>query len=692
MLLTALSRCPDVDVFVPATIRGDHEPGRRRRHQVLGKKNKDPVAPSHDPVDKSNPSSAPVPQSSTMGVAVHAMPHINAQQLFGLGFKCAMGLKGGKSLTAHFTTENVCDAIETLLRSTQEQTRHAIVGRIHTQYFLDMHVFVSATTELRTYARSHAQKIGTATTVDGARSPEELRNMTPPPPSPSSADATAKPSSSSPSASSSSVWTLRKSLVVVLGALVALVVWSIGAEYSVLATAKSSFLSLIRTAADVDDDAASVEFYPKEVFEIDWAAKIPDAEQLHLLALHSACVKHKDSVIPWHFGLSVNDENDETATRNPEKVLINENDPGLLEKLRQCPDVDVFLPAGIRSFGYCEDAAAYTKFADAAGVGDYGRVPRRRSEPHVHVPRFVPEHADDLLQPLLGRRSDVSDVAADEAALPHAEHRDVRAPGRTLLEGRRRAVQDGDLRAVPEQVVPPGGQPEEYADHVHAAHDVQRGARGTSIQKGTSRILDCWLTRPHFPPVDIYIAEQLYKNNFESRFDEAIQKADNVNLHVGKLDAVQFGKVIAEGSFFLCPSFQEGYGHYINQARASGGVIVTTDVAPMNELITRDSGVLVHSEVYGFKDQFLGGKSEHPHALRGVQGFVADLRGKDVCASIDAMLSENTPKDYENMAQRAHQQFLFDTIFFAQKMQELREFARAKSHHYLRKEPASVVP
>ncbi|KAF1328453.1 hypothetical protein FI667_g6864, partial [Globisporangium splendens] len=126
--LTGRRRCQrnenraHVDVFVPAAICGDHEPGRRRRHQVLGKKNKEPIAPSDDPV-KSNPPTAPAPRGSTMGVAVAAMPHINAQQLFGLGFKCAMGLKGGKSFTAHCTAESVCDAIETLLRSTQEQTR-----------------------------------------------------------------------------------------------------------------------------------------------------------------------------------------------------------------------------------------------------------------------------------------------------------------------------------------------------------------------------------------------------------------------------------------------------------------------------------------------------------------------------------------------------------------------------------------
>lgn len=43
----------------------------------------------------------------------------------------------------------------------------------------------------------------------------------------------------------------------------------------------------------------------------------------------------------------------------------------------------------------------------------------------------------------------------------------------------------------------------------------------------------------------------------------------------------------------LCPSSYEGFGHYINEARAMGAVIVTTDAAPMDELVTTDFGILV---------------------------------------------------------------------------------------------------
>jgi hypothetical protein len=195
---------------------------------------------------------------------------------------------------------------------------------------------------------------------------------------------------------------------------------------------------------------------------------------------------------------------------------------------------------------------------------------------------------------------------------------------------------------------------------------------GGSSQKGTARIFDCWLARPDLPRVDVYINEGLYGRNYAKYYDEKIKASGNVHLHLTSLDAAQFGTMIANAAFFLCPSKMEGYGHYINQARAAGGLVLTPDVPPMNELITPASGVLIASDVEYWKAHFLGGGSSHPLGLKNVRGFVSNFGGTEMCAAVDHVLTQLQVTERETRGKRARQQYLYDTAFFASKMHELR--------------------
>jgi hypothetical protein len=95
--------------------------------------------------------------------------------------------------------------------------------------------------------------------------------------------------------------------------------------------------------------------------ESDAQDEVPAADRLHLSLLHEACVTHKDAVIPWQFGSPVGGHQGPNATADNAFELMNRNDSNLLQKLRICPDVDIFLPVGLRGNGYCEDAVAYAK-------------------------------------------------------------------------------------------------------------------------------------------------------------------------------------------------------------------------------------------------------------------------------------------------------------------------------------------
>ncbi|GMF25745.1 unnamed protein product [Phytophthora lilii] len=205
-----------------------------------------------------------------------------------------------------------------------------------------------------------------------------------------------------------------------------------------------------------------------------------------------------------------------------------------------------------------------------------------------------------------------------------------------------------------------------------------------AVQRGTQQVLDCWLSHPKFPPLDLYIHENIYGERYQAVYDEAILEAPNVNLIRKRMDAVGFGQVMAESSFFLCPSTQEGYGHYIDQARASGGVVITTDVHPMNELISSKSmGVLVSTRRESHPDMLLGGAYHGTHGLRSVDGLVAEFSAQDLCHSVEYVLQHTSPSQREAMAMKARRQYHEDTKFFAQRMIQLRLFAREMRNSWI---------
>ncbi|TYZ69282.1 hypothetical protein PybrP1_007077 [[Pythium] brassicae (nom. inval.)] len=89
--------------------------------------------------------------------------------------------------------------------------------------------------------------------------------------------------------------------------------------------------------------------------------EVPAADLLHFSLLQAACLEHTESVLPWTYARPGPDQED--AAKNLAEHIIYRDNPRLLDVLRQCPEVDVYLPASIRGHGYCEDAVAYAKCA-----------------------------------------------------------------------------------------------------------------------------------------------------------------------------------------------------------------------------------------------------------------------------------------------------------------------------------------
>jgi glycosyltransferase involved in cell wall biosynthesis len=60
-----------------------------------------------------------------------------------------------------------------------------------------------------------------------------------------------------------------------------------------------------------------------------------------------------------------------------------------------------------------------------------------------------------------------------------------------------------------------------------------------------------------------------------------------------RLSLDEMSSLLQNKGVHVCPSLAEGFGHYLNEARASGALVITTDMPPMNELVRPEAGVLV---------------------------------------------------------------------------------------------------
>ncbi|KAG7392128.1 hypothetical protein PHYBOEH_006477 [Phytophthora boehmeriae] len=451
----------------------------------------------------------------------------------------------------------------------------------------------------------------------------------------------------------------------------------------------------------VTQDSSSAKL--QEVSEQD--QEVAEADLLHLSLLHEACVTDTNAAIPWQFGSPGQQLANGSASNHQD--LMHQNDTNLLQKLKQCPDVDVLLPQHLHGNGYCEDAVAYVKYLNS-------RL----------LPMWVLEKK--FFDAELGREVDYYDLCSktpmiffnhywDDVPLsprwPHDKPIYL-MPNIEMIELTSEYYWRVDVVLCKTQVCydrvtkwyEQEGNPRNAQVFYtkHTSSDQAQFARkrlgddaiapknfsnvsflhtaGTSIWKGTRAVLDCWTSTADLPPLDVYIAESAYDYMMPSTYNPKLENSRSpVNIHKGMMERSAFAKLTAEAAFFMCPSRTEGYGHYINQARASGAVIVTTDAAPMNELVTsRDMGVLVPARSQRDDRLLLGGNYKGEHGLKNAPGLVAAFSSFHLCKTVREMVQSTTSEQRAAMGANARRQYHEDTKFFARAMQDLREFARRK--------------
>jgi len=111
---------------------------------------------------------------------------------------------------------------------------------------------------------------------------------------------------------------------------------------------------------------------------------------------------------------------------------------------------------------------------------------------------------------------------------------------------------------------------------------------GRSSHKGSEFVRDCWTSDPKLPM--LYF--QKYTDIHKFKFNQG-------NVMVQRTRVKDIREIMNTALFHLCCSKAEGFGHYITEALSTGGIVITTDAPPMNEIITSDLGFLVPSRVCG---------------------------------------------------------------------------------------------
>lgn len=113
---------------------------------------------------------------------------------------------------------------------------------------------------------------------------------------------------------------------------------------------------------------------------------------------------------------------------------------------------------------------------------------------------------------------------------------------------------------------------------------------GKSSHKGTNELIQA-TNLAELPHVTIF------SHNDKQRFID-YNKVDRnkVTIYSQRLNNEAMNHAFNTHQFHICTSNYEGFGHYINEARSVGAIIITTNAKPMNELVTSNFGFGVASK------------------------------------------------------------------------------------------------
>ncbi|KAI8614340.1 hypothetical protein BC830DRAFT_1127816 [Chytriomyces sp. MP71] len=182
---------------------------------------------------------------------------------------------------------------------------------------------------------------------------------------------------------------------------------------------------------------------------------------------------------------------------------------------------------------------------------------------------------------------------------------------------------------------------------------------GKTGTKSTNRILECWLRHPNWPQLTLVGKSDVIVESLRRK----AARSKNIQIF-GFVDIPTLRALQIEHGVAICSSNHEGYGHYINDARTMGSLLMTTNHAPMNEFITGDGidGILIEHD----------GKptSAANQGLAHVFKSYAEVRTDDICAAVTRVLKLEE-KEREHIGMAGRRSYDRATTLMVEKMAEL---------------------
>ncbi|CAH0481947.1 unnamed protein product [Peronospora belbahrii] len=185
---------------------------------------------------------------------------------------------------------------------------------------------------------------------------------------------------------------------------------------------------------------------------------------------------------------------------------------------------------------------------------------------------------------------------------------------------------------------------------------------GWSPFKNTRVILQAWALHPEWPLVIIRVIQDELCQWIEEQYgDKDSWRLQNVDFACGLVPTEEKDRLQNQIGLHLCPSETEGFGHYINEARSVGALILTTNVPPMNELVDENNGVLIgepHAWWWQTKgDLFMP---------------LAEVSVADIERGVEQILLLPI-EERQRMGRRSRAKFLKDRVYFLNAMTALEE-------------------